>query len=85
MYKLEGVVVKVQLPQGSKLSEFLSVAEALEFIILQMKDLQLTQALESLVCQYWYTAIVQVEWSQMFSSNELVVDQCIIIKFVAIL
>lgn len=85
MYKLEGVVVKVQLPQGPKLVEFLARVKARESVILQMKDEQLAQPLEGLVAHRRHSAVVQVEGSQMLPSYELVVDQSDFVEFVAVL
>ncbi len=77
--------MKVQLPEGPKLVEFLARVKAREAVILQMKDEQLAQALEGLVAHRRHSAVVQVKGSQMLSSNELVVDQSDLVEFVAVL
>ena len=53
--------MKVQLPQGPKLVEFLACVKARESVVFQMKDEQLAQALEGLVAHRRHSAVVQVE------------------------
>ena len=77
--------MKVQLPQGPKLVEFLARVKARESVILQMKDEQLAQPLEGLVAHRRHSAVVHVEGSQMLPSYELVVDQSDFVEFVAVL
>ena len=78
-------MVQVQLPKGAKLVEFLASIEPREAVVLQMKNEQLTQALEGLVANKQDLTFVEVEGLQVFAPNEFVIQQGFAVEPVPVL